>query len=407
METFVEALPIWEVILWGFALAVLLGAIVHKTNFCTMGSVSDWVNMGHTGRLRAWLFAIAVAMTGVLLLEALGIVDLGMTMPPYRTPRFAWLRYLLGGLMFGVGMTLASGCVNKTLVRIGGGNLKSLVVLLVGGIFAYLMTKTDFYHYAFHIWISPTDIQLEPFGIDNQSMTAILAGLLGRQDAGPFHWISGGLIVALILFIVFKSRDFWSRSDNIVGGGAVGLLVLAGWYLTGGPLGQAAIEAASFMTFPPPGVGVMSFTFVNPMGETLVYLVNPLQVRLITFGVAILVGVIVGSLLYALVTRRFRIEWFVSLKDFWRHVIGGALMGTGGVLAMGCTIGQGVTGLSTMALGSLVAFGSFILGSALTMKVEYYRMVHGKEASFGAALVSSLADLRLLPRNWRRLENGA
>ena len=104
-----------------FITAVVMGAVANKTNFCTMGAVSDWVNMGDTGRLRGWFLAIAVATLGVALLEATGkaIVDTS-TFPPYRTPNLAWLRYVLGGFMFGVGMTLASGCGNKTLVRIGG-----------------------------------------------------------------------------------------------------------------------------------------------------------------------------------------------------------------------------------------------------------------------------------------------
>ncbi len=398
-----ELSPILQVIIWGFILAVVLGVVVHKTNFCTMGSVSDLVSMGDTGRLRAWVFAFTVAMAGVLIMEAFGIVDLGKTMPPYRISNFAWLRYLLGGVIFGIGMTLASGCVNKTLIRIGGGNLKSLMVLLVGGIFAYLMTKTDFFYYGFDIWMGPTSIELTRFGIDDQSLSAILAGIVGVKDVGVFHWTVGGLIVGGLLYAIFKSRDFRSRFDNILGGASVGLLVLAAWYVTGGPLGQAAIDQASFMPFPPPGVGVMSLTFVNPMGETLYYLVNPLTFTLITFGVAILTGVIVGSFLYAVLTRQFRIEWFTSFSDFVRHVIGGVLMGIGGVLAMGCTIGQGVTGLSTMAIGSAIAFASFIFGSALTMKVQYYKMVYEEKASFGAALAAALADMHLLPSRARLL----
>ncbi|HTY98450.1 MAG TPA: YeeE/YedE thiosulfate transporter family protein, partial [Rhodocyclaceae bacterium] len=115
-----------------FAVAAVMGAVVNRTNFCTMGAVSDWVNMGDSGRLRSWLLAIAVATGGLLLLEILGKAQLGEgTFPPYRTANFAWLRYLVGGALFGVGMTLGSGCGNKTLVRIGGGNLKSLVVLAI------------------------------------------------------------------------------------------------------------------------------------------------------------------------------------------------------------------------------------------------------------------------------------
>src|SRR3990172_1774333 len=120
-----------QVLLGVFLIAMVMGAVANKTSFGTMGAVSDWVNMEDKGRLRAWMLAITVAMVGVLALEAMGTVKLpGGTFPPYRTENFAWLRYLLGGAMFGIGMTLGSGCGNKTFVRIGGGNLKSLVLLV-------------------------------------------------------------------------------------------------------------------------------------------------------------------------------------------------------------------------------------------------------------------------------------
>ncbi|MFV2058096.1 MAG: YeeE/YedE family protein [Thiohalomonadales bacterium] len=392
-----ESAPIWYVIFSGFSLAIILGIMVSKTNFCTMGAISDWVNMGDKGRMYAWLFAIAVAMTGVLALEGLGVINLGMTMPPYRTPNFAWLRYLLGGLMFGVGMTLAGGCVNKTLIRIGNGNMKSVFVLLVGGIMAFLMTKTDFYYYAFASWMNPFTIDLQSAGIKSQQITTLIGGLFGVDDSGWFHTLTASFIILGLLYFIFRSRHFRSRFDNLLGGASVGLLVVAGWYVTAGPLGQAAVEAASFMDSPPPGVGAMSFTFVNPMGETLYYLTRPLEVTLITFGVAILLGVIVGSFIYGLFTRTLRLEWFTSRKDFLRYLIGGFFMGTGGVLAMGCTFGQGITGFSTLALGSLIAFGSFILGSAMTMKVEYYLMVYDN-ARFVDAFRAALADFHLLPR---------
>ena len=128
------------VLLAAFAIAAVMGAVMAKTHFCTMGGVSDWVNIGDTGRMRAWVFSMAVALAGVLVLEAAGTVNLyAETFPPYRTANFAWLRYILGGILFGVGMTLASGCGTRTMVRIGGGNLKSLVVLGFGGIAAYLI----------------------------------------------------------------------------------------------------------------------------------------------------------------------------------------------------------------------------------------------------------------------------
>src|ERR1044071_6816420 len=135
-----------QVLLSVFALALPRGRPGQKTRFCTMGAVSDWVNMGDTGRMRSWVFAMAVALAGVVILEATGTISLsGETFPPYRSANFAWLRYLAGGRMFGIGMTLASGCGNRTLVRIGGGNVKSLTVLLVAAGCAYLMLWTPLY----------------------------------------------------------------------------------------------------------------------------------------------------------------------------------------------------------------------------------------------------------------------
>jgi uncharacterized protein len=151
--------------------------------------------------------------------------------------------------------------------------------------------------------------------------------------------------------------------------------VVAGWYITAGPLGEAWREYAMFAaTERPARVGVQSFTFVSPIGETLRYVLEPSQLTLITFGVMAVLGVILGSFLYGLVTGGLRFEWFASFQDFVNHAAGGLLMGYGGFVAMGCTIGQGITGVSTLALGSFLALGAIIAGSALTMKVQYYMM---------------------------------
>lgn len=359
-----------------FAIAVVLGAIVNKTNFCTMGAVSDWINIGDSGRMRAWLFAIAIAMAGVAAMESAGIVSLsGETFPPYRTANFSWLRYLAGGAMFGIGMTLASGCGNKTLVRVGAGNLKSLLVLVIAALMAYLMMWTPFYEKAFHPWVSATAIDLARHGMNTQELGALLTGLSGVQPSRVLNAAVGGLL-ALGLFIhVFRSADFRGSFDNVLGGAAVGLAVLAGWYLTGGPLGQAWKEYAEFASQVPSRVQVQSYTFISPMGDSVRYLLNPDNTALINFGVVALAGVISGSFIYALITRSFRLEWFVSVKDFANHAVGGVLMGTGGVLAMGCTVGQAITGMSTLALGSLLTFFAIVIGAAATMKYQYWRML--------------------------------
>jgi hypothetical protein len=363
-----------EVLLLVFAIALVAGAVAHKTNFCTMGAVSDWVNMGDTGRLRSWLLAMAVALSGVLALEAGGLVQLDTEMfPPYRTANFAWLRYLLGGLMFGVGMTLASGCGNKTLVRIGGGSMKSLLVLVVAAGFAYLMLWGDLYGKAFDGWIAPTAVALGSHGIASQELSAVIAGLTGTEGGRSLHLVIGAVVALGMLAFIFGSAEFRHSFDNILGGLVIGLAVVAGWYITGGSMGAAWREYAEFASEVPSRVQVQSYTFISPMGDTARYLAEPTNFSFINFGVMALVGVIVGSWLYALVAKRFRIEWFAGREDVINHVIGGALMGVGGVLAMGCTIGQAVTGFSTLAIGSMLVFAAIVAGSAATMKYLYWR----------------------------------
>ena len=398
-----------EILLYGFILAVIMGALVNKTNFCTMGAVSDWVNMGDTGRFRSWLFAIAIAMGGLILLESGGLVDLDSfelkdLRPPYRMANFEWLRYILGGVMFGIGMTLASGCGNKTLIRVGGGNLKSVVVLVIASFFAYLMAKTNFYGVVFHSWMSPLSFDLAKVGISGQDVGRVITGITGAEDAINIRTISGSIFVLLLMIYVWKSADFRKSFDNILGGLAVGLAVVAAWYLTGGAKGQEWLENTSFMDVPPRGVGAQSFTFTSPMADTFDYALHITNTNFVTFGVMALAGVIAGSFLYAVIFRKFRIEWFQSVQDFLAHAIGAVLMGIGGVLALGCTIGQGVTGFSTLAIGSMMAFVSLVFGSALTMKVQYYKMVYESEATFMGAFITALVDLKLLPSGMRKLE---
>jgi len=389
-----------EILLLVFAIAVIMGAVANKTNFCTMGAVSDWVNMGDRGRLRAWLLAMAVALIGVLALETSGVVALATaTFPPYRTPNFSWLRYLLGGFLFGIGMTLGSGCGNKTFVRIGAGNLKSLVLLVAFAAPAsYLMLwgslgDAGFFDRVFNSWIQPTAINLQQYGIENQGLGAIVAGLAGIKDVARAHLIAGAVIALFMLVFIFRSGEFRGSSDNVLGGAVIGLAVVAGWWITGGPLGKEWLDWAQLEAEAPSRVAVQSYTFISPMGDTARLVMSPNNLLLVNFGVMALGGVIAGSFLYAVVTRSFRVEWFANLGDFRAHAAGGVLMGTGGVLAMGCTIGQGVTGVSTLAAGSMLAVGSIVFGSALTMKVQYYLL---DDMGFVRALRHALADMKLL-----------
>jgi hypothetical protein len=151
-------------------------------------------------------------------------------------------------------------------------------------------------------------------------------------------------------------------------------------------------------------LSAQSFTFINPIGQTYGYIKDGFKSSLLTFGLVSVFGVILGSLLWSLISRSFRFEWFADFRDFINHFVGGILMGFGGVLGLGCTIGQGITGFSTLATGSILTFISIVFGSAMTMKIQYYRMVYEDEASFGKAFVTALVDMKLLPSSMRKLD---
>lgn len=408
-------------VLWAiFALAVILGAVANKTNFCTMGAVSDLVNIGDSGRMCAWLFAMAVAMLGVVIMESAGLVDLASTRPPYRGSNFAWLEYLLGGILFGIGMTLGSGCGNKTLIRLGGGNLKSVMVFALIAVCAYFMlnpfpgTDKTLYSELFYFWTNPTSVSME----GPQDIGSVISRMGLEAEAVTLRLVLGGALALGLIGFALKSKDFRGSFDNILGGAVVGLVVLGAWYATTALVTVVAEEDQFSWTEygsdenwdmfeseeRPRDIGVQSFTFINPMGQTLRYSLNSFDNGFVTFGVVSVAGVILGSLLWALISRGFRFEWFVSLKDFFNHLVGGILMGIGGVLALGCTIGQAVSGASTLALGSFIAFGGIVFGSTMTMKIQYYRMVYEEEASFLKAFITSLVDLKLLPPGMRMLD---
>ena len=374
-----ELSNVQHVALWAFFIAMVFGAIVYKTNFCTMGAISDWVNMGDKGRLRAWFLAIGIAIIGTQILQAYGLVDLGKSI--YLTSNFGWLGHVVGGLCFGIGMTLGAGCGQRTLVRVGGGNLKSLVVLLVLGITAYTTLRGLLALVRIN-YIEVTNIDLTSHGMANQSIATAIAAFTG-MDVNTLRWIVTGVLGLGMLFFAFKDKEFRGNYDNILAGLSIGLIIIAGWYVTA----HGALD-----DFDP--VPVESFTFVAPGGNAIQYLMT-FTGSTINFGIASVFGVIAGAFLFSALTGRFRLETFTHRQDMVSHIFGGMLMGFGGVLALGCTIGQGITGMSTLAMGSVITLSMIIFGSAITMKVQYYRM---EEQGYFRALFSGLADFRLMPR---------
>jgi uncharacterized membrane protein YedE/YeeE len=371
--------PVYRVAALGFAVGILFGAVANKTNFCTMGAVSDWVNMGSKDRLRAWFLAIGIAILATRFMDARGLIDIDQSI--YRTSNFGWLGHIIGGFVFGVGMTLASGCGQRTLVRLGGGNLKSLVVVLLLGLTAYMTLRGVLALVRVNA-IEVTNIDLAASDIPGQGIDTILAAATGAAAGGTLSWIIAIVLGLAAIVYAFAGKTFRSSFDNILAGIVIGLIIPAGWYVTG---------VVGYDDFDP--VRLESYTFIAPTGESLMYLLT-FTGSTISFGVAATGGVILGSFLYVILTGNFRLETFNDRSDMLRHIAGGIAMGFGGVLALGCTIGQGVTGMSTLALGSLLSLVSIIFGSALTMKIEYHRL---DDLSFLAALRQSLAEMYLFP----------
>jgi uncharacterized membrane protein YedE/YeeE len=400
-----------SIILWAaFGIALVMGAVVNKTNFCTMGAVSDLVNIGDSGRFRAWLLAIAVALLGVAILEPLGLIGITDSFPPYRGGELLWGENLFGGFLFGIGMTLASGCGNKCLIRIGGGNIKSIMVMLVIGVIAYFMVSPfpgsdkTLFSLLFYDWIRPLSVSL--------GASQDLGSLVGGESAATARMIIGGVLGVVLLLFVFKSADFRSSFDNVLGGLVVGVAIVAAWYVTTNVIidadGEQLTPAEYYEQWDmlaesdegKPAQGRP----LSPQSYTFGYAGSGFNKTLLTFGVMAFLGVIAGSLLWSMLSRSFRFEWFSSVGDFFNHLVGAILMGFGGTLALGCTIGQGITGISTLATGSFLTFVAIVFGSALTMKIQYYKMVYEEEAGFFSALVASLADFHLLPNALRRLD---
>ena len=354
----------------GFAIAFVFGLVAARTNFCTMGALSDIVNMGHWGRMRMWLLAIAVAIVGTSTLVVLGQVEIGKSV--VQRPVLPWLSLLLGGLIFGVGMTMSGGCANKNLVRLGGGSVRSLVVLTFMAIASYMTLKGLFGSFRATL-LDPVNINLGALGWADQGLATALSKASGLDARSALLLAAGTLALAAVVF-AFKDRRFRANRAQIIGAVVLGGLITAGWYITG-HLGYGENpETLETVYFATNTRTLESMSFVAPLAFGLELLMLWTDASLhATFGIASVVGVVAGSAAYALATRSFRWEGFASLTDLRTQLLGAVLMGFGGVTALGCTIGQGLSGLSTLALGSFIAVAGIVGGSVAMLKVQQWQ----------------------------------
>ena len=348
---------IWAI---GFALSLLTGVWVHRGHFCTMGAISDWVVMRDATRLRQWALALAVAILGFGAMVGAGWISPLNTI--YANHQLSWLSALVGGALFGVGMVLASGCSSKSLVRLGAGNLKSLVVLLAMAIAGLATMRGLTAVWRVH-YIDPVAVYLQEGPFVGQWLSSI-SGLALPDALG----LSAAAVALMLLIWVVRDRTF-NTLFNWVTGAGLGLLVVAFWWLSG-VWGFVAEHPETlepvFLTTHSGRMEALSFT--APVGywlDALLYYSD--GSKRLTLGMVTVLGVLCGACASALLQGSFRWESFTDRADFVRHLVGGSLMGLGGVLAMGCTFGQGLTGLSTLSVGSLLSVMGIFLGAWIAL----------------------------------------
>ena len=350
-----------------FAVGVAFGAIGQATRFCTMGALSDLFCFGDATRLRMWLTSIAIAMLATQAAIVSGIIDLSASV--YTGPRVLWASYAVGGALFGFGIVLASGCASKALIRAGAGNIRALVALIVMGIVALMTLRGALAEVRVALldrWV------IELAG--TQDLPSWVARVVGASPVAAR--IALGAVIPLALAIYIGRDRAFVRSSAFLGGLAIGVLVVLGWFITAYlgylPEHPDTLEPAWIATN---SRRPESLSFVTPVGYTL----NLLTLwsdrnTTVTFGIAAAAGVIVGALLAALMRKEFRWETFAGVEDTANHLAGAALMGFGGVTALGCTIGQGISGLSTLAAGSFLAVAGIVGGAFAALRYQTWRI---------------------------------
>lgn len=335
-----------QTLLAGFALGLAFGVTVQRTGFClNTGLRGFWVT-GDGRMIRSFALALAIAIVLSQALAAFGVVDLQKSLYPRAS--ISWLLMPLGGALFGYGMVAANACGARSLVLLGQGNLRSFLVLLCLGIAAYIVLSG---------LLSPVRVAVTSYTTLNfASGSSSLVTLLGLGASAPLRLLFAAAVAAPLLWFVLASPEFRASPKHIAGGVLVGLIIPAGWLATGW-LGNDDFEPAP----------VASLTFIAPVGETIQYAMLASGQRL-TFGVIIVCGVFLGALVSALLSREFHLDGFSRPGQMLRYIAGGAMMGAGGALALGCSIGQGLTGFSTLALGSFLSAASILGGVWLALK---------------------------------------
>ncbi|HKU08432.1 MAG TPA: YeeE/YedE family protein [Bradyrhizobium sp.] len=334
------------VLLAALVIGLIYGSVGLLSGFCMMSSMRGWLAEGDGRLVRTYALAMGTAIVASQVMAAAGLVDLGKSI--YLQPTFSAPVLFLGGLLFGYGMVMSNGCGSRALVLLGRGNLRSLVVVIILAIFAQMTLKG---------LIAPSRIAMvgaSQATAATNSLPALVASL--GISAVAARMIAASVLAAALIIFALAYAPFRQSPGQIAAGLIMGLLVTGGWYATG------YLGADDFNPVP-----VTSLTFIAPIADALQYVMLSTGSTL-NFGIVTVFAVFAGSFVTALFTGRFHLEGYQSPRHMLRSAGGAALMGAGGVMAFGCSIGQGLTGLSTLSLASFIAVAGILIGTAAGLR---------------------------------------
>ncbi len=370
METVNPASIARAVIFGGLVLGLLLGLVGQATRFCVRGAIADWVQLNNRERFAGWMLAVGVGAIGLHALAAAGLVDATRTLA--WSPRLAWASCLVGGLIFGYGMILADGCPQRSLVKAGSGSLRSAVVAVVAALAAVMTLRGVLAPVRANL-LDVWTVQLTgPQDLGNLIATATATSM----SAGALRWVLAALVLAATLGYAWRKHRGALR-QTWAGGISVGLILIAAIYVTG----RHGFVVEHPETLEAAWLGTQSnrpegLNFTAPLAHSLDLLTLWTDKATVpTFGVMLVLGVLLGSYASARLRREFKLEGFASPREFGEYVLGAVMMGFGGVTALGCSIGNGVTGLAWLSAGSILAVAGISSGAWLALRRSRARVL--------------------------------
>ncbi len=345
---------------WGLLGGLAIGFVARQSNFCTLGAIEETYYGTERSRLRTWVLAVGVAIAGTQMLDFLGIIDVSNSF--YLTPELRLVGSVVGGLLFGLGMALVGTCAFGMLVRAGGGDMRSLVSILILGIVGYTTANGVLAYFGLYV-IIPSNIPLT-----NAPTSSISDLIFGESRVGHFA-VALTVSVASIGWAL-SSKRFLTNRAGLFTGLVIGGVVVYGWWVTA-LIGQDGFEQVTFE----------SYRFARPIGDTLVYAMT-FSGAAITFPIGGVLGVLSGAFVASLLDGSFRFEAFDDAREMRRHFGGAALMAIGSIFALGCTIGQGMSGISTLSVNSFLT----VIAIAFSAWLGIRYLIEGEIPSVGQAI---------------------